>query len=81
MSGYRTPYYNHAGGNVRYSRYVWGGAVHIFIDEPLQEGMMNDLDGQDRIDSRDAAVLYDLIDEKYGKPWYRIFHGGLGRYK
>ena len=31
MSGYRTPYYNGAIGNVRYSRHVWGGAADIFF--------------------------------------------------
>lgn len=33
MSGYRTPYYNKAIGNVRYSRHLWGDAADIFIDE------------------------------------------------
>lgn len=29
MSGYRTPYYNKAIGNVQYSRHVWGAAADI----------------------------------------------------
>jgi uncharacterized protein YcbK (DUF882 family) len=33
MSGYRTPYYNKAIGNVKYSRHIYGGAADIFIDE------------------------------------------------
>ena len=32
MSGYRTPHYNMAIGNVKYSRHVWGGAADIFVD-------------------------------------------------
>jgi hypothetical protein len=81
MSGYRTPFYNAAIGNVRYSRHVWGGAADIFIDESPRDGMMDDLNRDGRIDYRDAAVLYDLIDEMYGKPFYQPFVGGLGRYK
>ncbi len=81
LSGYRTPFYNKAIGNVKYSRHVWGGAADIFIDENPRDGMMDDLNGDGLIDYRDAAVLYDLIDDLYGKPDYEPFAGGLGRYK
>lgn len=81
LSGYRTPYYNQAIGNVRYSRHVWGGAADIYIDESPRDGVMDDLNGDGHIDSRDAAVLYDLIEELYGEPWYSPFLGGLGRYR
>jgi len=81
MSGYRTPYYNKAIGNVRYSRHVWGGAADIYIDEEPRDGVMDDLNKDGKIDHKDAAVLYDIIDKLYGKPWYQIFVGGLGRYK
>jgi hypothetical protein len=81
MSGYRTPYYNKAIGNVKYSRHVWGGAADIFIDENPQDGMMDDLNKDGKHDYRDAAILYDIVDEMYGKPWYELFVGGLGRYK
>lgn len=81
MSGYRTPYYNRAIGNVRYSRHVWGGAADIYIDESPRDGMMDDLNHDGRIDYRDAGVLYQLVDEMYGQPWYAPFVGGLGRYK
>lgn len=81
MSGYRTPYYNRAIGNVRYSRHLWGGAADIFIDESPRDGMMDDLNKDGKSDYRDAAILYDVVDEMYGKPWYEPFVGGLGRYR
>jgi len=81
MSGYRTPYYNKVIGNVKYSRHLWGGAADIFIDESPKDGIMDDLNHDGRIDYRDAAVLYDIIDQMYGKPFYERFAGGLARYK
>ena len=81
MSGYRTPYYNRAIGNVKYSRHVWGGAADIYIDESPRDGMMDDLNRDGKINYQDAAVLYDLIDAMYGQIWYRPFVGGLGQYE
>ena len=81
MSGYRTPYYNKAIGNVKYSRHVYGGAADIFIDVNPQDGMMDDLNGDGKCDRHDATVLYDLIDAMYEKPWYQRFIGGLGKYR
>lgn len=81
MSGYRTPYYNRAIGNVRYSRHVWGDAADVFIDKDPADGMMDDLNRDGRIDYRDADVLYDLIDSLYAEPGYTPFLGGLGRYR
>lgn len=81
MSGYRTPYYNKAIGDVRYSRHVWGGAADIFIDESPKDDMMDDLNHDGKIDYRDAGILYDIIDEMYGQAWYAPFVGGLGRYR
>ncbi|ACL05166.1 Peptidase M15A [Desulfatibacillum aliphaticivorans] len=81
MSGYRTPYYNEAIGNVKYSRHVWGGAADIFIDENPVDNMMDDLNGDGKINYRDSRVLYDIVDKLYGKKWYERFVGGLGNYK
>jgi hypothetical protein len=81
MSGYRTPFYNQAIGNVQYSRHVWGGASDIYVDESPRDGVMDDLNGDGRIDNRDAGVIYDLIDGMHGEPWYATFVGGLGRYR
>lgn len=43
MSGYRTPFYNKAIGNVQYSRHVWGGAADFYIDQSPKDGVMDDL--------------------------------------
>ena len=32
MSAYRTPYYNHAIGDVKYSMHQWGSAADIYVD-------------------------------------------------
>jgi hypothetical protein len=81
MSGYRTPYYNRAIGNVQYSRHIYGDAVDFFIDTRHPHGMMDDLNGDGKIDHRDAALIYDIIDEQYPKQWYKPYVGGLGLYK
>jgi len=81
MSGYRTPYYNKAIGNVKYSRHIYGGAVDIFIDENPKDDLMDDLNQDGKIDYRDAEVLYRIIDELHGKKFYDSFLGGLARYK
>ncbi|MDH3216286.1 MAG: D-Ala-D-Ala carboxypeptidase family metallohydrolase [Candidatus Krumholzibacteria bacterium] len=81
MSGYRTPYYNKAIGNVKYSRHVWGGAADIYLDNNPKDGNMDDLNGDGRIDVGDAAVLYKIFDDLYGKPFYAPSIGGLGQYR
>lgn len=81
LSGYRTPFYNKAIGNVKYSRHLWGGAADIFIDENPKDNMMDDLNHDGKTDYHDADVLYDIIDDMYGKPFYKLFIGGLGRYR
>jgi hypothetical protein len=41
MSGYRTPSYNAALGNVEYSRHVYGGAADIFVDSAPRDGLFS----------------------------------------
>lgn len=81
MSGYRTPFYNQAIGNVRYSRHVWGGAADIFIDENPKDGIMDDLNRDGKIDERDAGALYEIVDDAFRHPIYAPLVGGLGRYR
>ncbi|MDH3227399.1 MAG: D-Ala-D-Ala carboxypeptidase family metallohydrolase [Thermoleophilia bacterium] len=81
MSGYCTPYFNKAIGNVKYSRHVFGGAADVFIDASPVDGVMDDLNGDGRLDVRDAAVLYDIVDRLYGEERYDSFVGGLGQYR
>ena len=80
MSGYRTPFYNHAIGNVRYSLHQWGGAADVFVDED-EDGRMDDLNGDGQIDRRDAIALFQVANGL--RPMARgaaSFAGGLGIY-
>lgn len=80
MSGYRTPYYNKAIGNVDYSRHLWGKAADIFIDAAPADDMMDDLNRDGAVDKKDAKFFYDMVDSLVGKKWYENFLGGLGHY-
>ena len=40
---------------------------------------MDDLNRDGKIDYRDAAVVYDIIDDLYGRPFYARFLAGLAR--
>lgn len=77
MSGYRTPYYNRAIGNVAFSRHIYGDAADIFVDRN-GDGRMDDLNGDGRSDITDAkwlaAVVASLDDDE-------VTPGGLGTYK
>ncbi|HET9387945.1 MAG TPA: D-Ala-D-Ala carboxypeptidase family metallohydrolase [Gemmatimonadales bacterium] len=73
MSGYRTPAYNRAIGNVQYSRHTWGSAADIFVDQD-HDGRMDDLNRDGRSNAQDAAVLYALFDQPQSR-------GGLGKYE
>lgn len=80
MSGYRTPWYNRAIGNVPYSRHVWGDACDFYIDENPADGVMDDMDGDGRTTRNDARWLADFIDNmsQQGLLGNRI--GGVGVY-
>ncbi len=78
LSGFRTPSYNRAIGNVVSSRHQWGQAADIFVDED-GDGVMDDLNRDGRHDARDADVLIRLADRALGKDG-REYAGGLGRY-
>lgn len=80
LSGYRTPHYNKAIGNVEYSRHIYGGAADIFIDVHPRDGMMDDLNKDDRIDFQDAKILYDHINFLSDHPDFHLSQGGLGAY-
>jgi hypothetical protein len=80
MSGYRTPWYNQAIGNVAYSRHVWGGAADIYIDESPADGVMDDLDGNGRVDRGDAEWLAAFVEAMYRRGELGSREGGLGIY-
>ena len=65
MSGFRTPQYNHTGGNTEgranLSRHMYGDASDIFIDND-GNGVMDDLNHDGRVDVRDAQVINDAVE-------------------
>lgn len=81
MSAYRTPSYNTAIGQGKYSRHQWGDAVDIFIDVSPKDGVMDDINQDGVVNQADAAYLYTLIDQKGFKTSANILAGGLGDYK
>src|SRR5437868_5789357 len=70
MSAYRTPYYNHAIGDVRYSMHQWGSAADIYVD-PQHRDRMEDLNHDGRVDAGDSKLLFDEIEQLLAKPEYR----------
>lgn len=80
MSGYRTPYYNRAIGNVPNSRHVFGGAADLYIDESPADGIMDDLNGDGRLDRGDGRWLADFIDGMARRGDFGPRIGGLGVY-
>jgi Peptidase M15 len=79
MSAFRTPYYNHGIGDVRYSMHQWGSAADIYIDK-ADRGQMDDLNHDGRIDVDDAKYLYDAIEQMLAEPPYVKLQGGMGLY-
>jgi hypothetical protein len=79
MSGYRTPYYNHLIGNVKFSAHQYGGAADIFIDED-KDGMMDDLNGDGVSDGKDSDILFRIVDKMSVNEYYLPFLGGVGKY-
>lgn len=80
MSGFRTPAYNDAIGNVAHSRHIYGGAADIYIDERPRDGVMDDLNSDGVLDYRDAQLLYRIADELFAGDEHQKLHGGLGVY-
>jgi len=80
MSGYRTPYYNAAIGNGRYSRHLWGGAADIFIDVNPRDGILDDMNDDGSIDRADAVVLLDIVQDTFNAQDMLEFKGGLAQY-
>lgn len=65
LSGFRTPRYNRGGGDPRgraaLSRHMYGDASDIYIDND-GNGTMDDLNGDGRVNIRDAGVIQDAVD-------------------
>src|SRR5688500_673204 len=65
MSGFRTPTYNETGGDpsgrAALSRHMYGDAADIFIDND-GNGSMDDLNGDKRVNLRDARVIEECVN-------------------
>lgn len=81
MSGYRTPHYNTAIGNVQFSRHIFGDAADIYIDLSPKDGYMDDLNKDGKVDIKDANVLSKTVEELYNRDEYAEYIGGLGSYR
>lgn len=79
MSGYRTPYYNKAIGNVKYSRHVYGDAADIYVDENL-DGVFDDLNNDGKGSMADAMLIHEIINNFEADPENEHFVGGMGKY-
>jgi Peptidase M15 len=79
MSGYRTPYYNSAIGDVLYSLHQWGRAADVFVDK-RDKGVMDDLNGDGHVDIQDSRYLYDAVERMLARPGFQTLQGGLGFY-
>ena len=80
MSGYRTPYYNKAIGNVKYSRHIYGDAVDIYIDENF-DSVIDDLHSDGKSNMQYAVIIYKMLDKIDNDPKYKDLLGGLGKYR
>jgi hypothetical protein len=80
MSGFRTPQYNRKGvgrGRADASRHQYGDAADVFVDNN-QDGRMDDLNRDGRVDTRDARILVGAVDRVEAKHPGLI--GGAGVY-
>ena len=79
MSGYRTPYYNHSIGNVKFSRHVFGDAADVYIDEN-GDSSFDDINKDGKINMNDADIIYQLVNKIDNNPELIHLLGGMGKY-
>jgi hypothetical protein len=81
MSGFRTPSYNVGGGNTggraSLSRHMYGDAADVFVDND-GNGMMDDLNRDGRVDTRDARIMAEAA-ERVERAHPELI-GGVGTY-
>jgi hypothetical protein len=82
MSGFRTPQYNQqgvgAGGRVQDSRHQYGDAADVYVVNGARD-WMGDLNGDGRVDTRDAQLLADAADRVERR--HPDLVGGVGIYR
>jgi uncharacterized protein YcbK (DUF882 family) len=81
MSGFRTPRYNHSGGNTagraNLSRHMYGDAADVYVDND-RNGQPDDITGDGQVTVRDAerfAQAAETVERNY-----RSLVGGIGVY-
>ena len=81
MSGFRTPRYNHSGGNTagraNLSRHMYGDAADVYVDNN-RDGYPDDITGDGRVTVRDAerfAQAAEVVERQN-----RSLVGGIGVY-
>lgn len=81
LSGFRTPNYNHVGGNTQgranLSRHMYGDASDVFVDND-GNGLMDDLNHDGRVDVHDAEVILQAVETVERK--HPELVGGVGVY-
>jgi uncharacterized protein YcbK (DUF882 family) len=81
ISGFRTPYYNAAGGDPRgrgsLSRHMYGDAMDFFIDND-GDGQMDDLNGDGRVTVADLRIVAEAAERVERRHPELI--GGIGVY-
>lgn len=80
MSGYRTPSYNAAIGNGKYSRHIYGDAADVYVDNNA-DGVIDDLNRDGTHSMEDAIKMYKSVEEIDNDPDFSNLIGGLGKYK
>lgn len=81
MSGFRTPRYNHSGGNTsgraNLSRHIYGDAADVFVDND-RNGWTDDVDGDGKVTVRDTEIV-SRAAEKVEREHPSLV-GGIGTY-
>ena len=81
LSGFRTPQYNARGtrsGRAPDSRHQYGDAADVFVDAD-GNGRMDDLNGDGKIDLRDAKEFVRIVERVEAK--FPALVGGVGMYR
>jgi hypothetical protein len=79
VSGYLSPAYNDRIQSLEHSRHIYGGAATLIIDSD-GNGLMNDLNGDSKVDQIDDQVPFDIIDQLYSKSGKQYLQDGLYLY-
>jgi hypothetical protein len=81
MSGFRTPRYNHSGGNAKgranLSRHMYGDAADVYVDND-RDGWTDDLNGDGRVDVKDAEIVSAAAERVERR--HPSLIGGIGIY-